>query len=105
VVKTILAIVVLLTVPLVSAESKPVLGVFVNDAAGAPIVKATVYFAEQPNIRIGAVTGKDGLAYLGQVKQGTYRLCAMAQDYAEHCADVAHVDARAKTIVLTRIAR
>jgi hypothetical protein len=105
VVKTILLLVVLLTVPVMSAPKQAVLGVFVTDAAGAPIAKATVYFPDRPYTNVGAVTSRDGLAHFGEIRTGTYRLCAMAQDYAEHCADVAHVDAKAKTIVLTRTGR
>ncbi len=104
-VKAILAIVVALTVPVMSAPKQAVLGVFVTDEAGKPIVKATAYLASQPYMNVAAVTSRDGLAHFGEIRTGDYRLCAMANGFAEHCADVEHVDARAKTIVLTRVGR
>lgn len=96
------ALLVLSTVPVMSAPRQAVLGVFVTDEAGTPIVKATAYLATRPYVNVAAVTGREGLAHFGEIRTGTYRICAMANGYAEHCADVAHVDAQAKTIVLTR---
>ncbi len=88
-----------------AAPKQATLGIFVTDEAGKPIVKATAYLASQPYTNVAAVTSRDGLAHFGEIRTGDYRLCAMANGYSEHCADVAHVDARAKTIVLTRTSR